>query len=171
MKKQTKILAIAFSALGLMITALVVFIFLSLIFFVKPVQIKGHSMEPNYQDGERYLIKLWDKKFQRGDVVVYKNPENESQLLIQRIIAIPDDKFMIKSGQFWLNGQKLEENYVKGETFISQNEEYFIDEEVKYTVTENSYFVLGDNRGNSLDSRSLGFIPEKNITGKVWLKY
>ncbi len=129
-------------------------------------------MEPNFQDGE-YL--LTDKvsyrlhKPEHGDVVVFKAPPAYTDEFIKRIVGIPGDQVMVKEGHVYLNGKELPEPYLPDNlhTFPGR----FSAEGAALTVPPEQYFVLGDNREHSLDSRNIGFIPVDKITGKAWLIY
>ncbi|HTP10475.1 MAG TPA: signal peptidase I [Anaerolineae bacterium] len=128
-------------------------------------RIEGSSMEPNLHNGEYVLI---DKvsylvhQPERGDVVVFTPPTNEQKDYIKRVIGLPGDTVEIKSGHVYVNGVALDEPYLTGLT-NSNNQVYHVD--------EGHYFVLGDNRNNSSDSRSFGTITPQSIVGRAWLVY
>lgn len=129
-------------------------------------------MEPNFHDGE-YL--LTDKisyrvgKPQLGDVVVFKAPPTFQDEFIKRIIGVPGDTVMVQNSHVFLNGQELPEKYLTPGTQIYPGK--FAAEGQVLTVPQDSYFVLGDNREHSLDSRNIGFVPRDKITGKAWFVY
>ena len=150
-------------------------------------RVEGPSMEPGLHDGQYLLVNkavyfkldlgtLSDylpfinddgSKFlfhgpERGDVIVFRYPRDPSRDFIKRVIAVPGDTVSIHDGQVSVNGKLLEENYLDETTRGN------LDETI---VPENSYFVLGDNRSNSSDSRSWGFVPEENIIGKAMFSY
>jgi signal peptidase I len=99
---------------------------------------------------------------ERGDVVVFRYPRDPSRDFIKRIIGVPGDTVSIANGVVSVNGTVLEENYINGGANT--------DMETK-VVPEGSYFVMGDNRPNSSDSRNWGFVPEENIIGKAMFSY
>jgi signal peptidase I len=99
---------------------------------------------------------------QRGDVVVFRYPRDPSRDFIKRIIGVPGDTVAITDGVVTVNGSALEEPYINGGA--NSNLEPKV-------VPEGSYFVLGDNRPNSSDSRNWGFVPEENIIGKAMFSY
>lgn len=153
------------------------------IFIATPNQIDGESMEPTFKNGEIILTNKLSEwlgptdfgknaglDYQRGDVVVFQKPGMDD--FIKRIIAIPGDKVAIKEGYVYINNQKTDEQYLQPSTFTRGGN--FIEEGAEArTVPEGKYFVLGDNRNNSHDSRSLdiGFINRDWLKGKVILRY
>lgn len=150
-----------------------------------PNQVQGSSMEPNFSQGQIILtnkLSTWmgdtqighslGFNYERGDVIVFKKPDLKNEF-IKRIIGIPGDTVAIHDGKVYINGEALDESeYLAndvstiGGTFIVEN-----DEAIK--IPANSFFVLGDNRSNSHDSRSIdvGFIKEEWIRGEVELRY
>lgn len=128
-------------------------------------------MYPNYLDGEYLLTEKVSYYFhepRRGDVVVFKPPISEDEY-IKRIIALPGDSISIQNGKIYINGQVLEENYLDS-TLYTSGGAYLEDGMVKI-IPEGEYFVAGDNRPHSYDSRSWGPISKKAITGRAWLVY
>ncbi|MFZ2153222.1 MAG: signal peptidase I [Microgenomates group bacterium] len=158
------------------VLALSVFVLLYL-FVAQPNQVKGNSMLPNFVDGE-YL--LTDKlSYQmgepvRGDVVVFKAPPSEPCAAdeceyIKRIIGIPGDRVMVKNGQVYLNGEKLNQSFLPSD-FVSDAGS-FNEEGVEKTVPEGKYLCFGDNRSHSRDGREFGPIEKKLIVGKAFFVY
>lgn len=136
---------------------------------LRPHKIKGQSMDPNFPDGEYLLtekVSYYKSDPQRGDVVVFKPPISEDEF-IKRIIALPGDSVMILNGKVFVNDTELKEDYIK----VTTNQSNFLSEGEKYIVPEGNYFVMGDNRPHSSDSRAWGPITKKVITGKAWLIY
>ncbi len=140
-------------------------------FLIQPFYVKGASMEPNFYDHEYLIIDEISYRFnapERGDIVVFKYPRNPSEYFIKRIIGLPGEKVEVKDGSVYIynseyvNGQKLDEEYLGSDTNT------FLDQTVQ--LKEGEYFVLGDNRESSLDSRRFGPVSEKFITGKVLLR-
>jgi signal peptidase I len=128
------------------------------------VRVDGFSMIPTLQNGEYILVnKLAYKTGQpnRGDIIVFRLPGDESQDLIKRVIGLPGDKVNVSNGTVTINGEKLEEPY------IAQAPQYF----GEWTVPADNLFVLGDNRNDSRDSHQWGMLPFENIIGKSVVIY
>ena len=132
--------------------------------FIFPVlQIAGTSMEPSLNEGELVLL-VKTKRFETGDLCAFYY---SNQILIKRIIAGPGDWIDIKKdGTVYLNGEPLDEPYVSEKAFGE------CDTEFPYQVPENAYFMMGDQRKTSIDSRSsmIGCIAEDQIVGRIWFK-
>ena len=121
------------------------------------------SMEPNLHEGQRLLISKVVYKFhepERGDIIVFPNPNNPDEDYIKRIIGLPGETIEIKGGMVYINGLKLDEPYIK-----DPPSHPFPEQE----IPEDNYFVLGDNRNNSTDSRTGWTVPLESIVGKAWL--
>lgn len=124
-------------------------------------------MEPNFENGDYLIVDELSFRFrdpQRGEVVVFKYPQNLSQRYIKRIIGLPGETIEIKGGKVTISGQEGsqaldESNYLYLNDFTSG--------EVRIPLTENEYFVMGDNRFSSSDSRSWGPLPKDDIIGRV----
>lgn len=142
-------------------------------FIFQPNMVKGRSMEPTFLNGE-YL--LTDKltyslmrKPARGDIVVFRSPENNDIDFIKRIIALPGDDIQVKSGQVFVNGEQLPQKYLADGTTTLPGA--FLKESTTYEVPPGGFVVFGDNRNHSSDSREWGPVPEDNIIGRVWFRY
>lgn len=120
-------------------------------FIATPIKVNGDSMVPNLQDGNLMILKKYDKKLERFDIVVI---DNDGEKIIKRIIGLPKEDIKYETGILYINDEVIEDNYGSGTT----ND--FID-----YCTEDEYFVLGDNRETSLDSRRLGCINKEDIIG------
>ncbi|MCD4704723.1 signal peptidase I [bacterium] len=141
-------------------------------FLIQPFMVDGASMEPTFYDNEYLIVDEISYRLnepQRGEIIVFKNPENESQYFIKRIIALPNEIVRFKNGDVYIKKNtskrfvKLNEDYLPTDLKTnSRNEEIIVD--------SNEYLVLGDNRGNSRDSRYFGAIGENNIIGRVWIR-
>ena len=134
-------------------------------FIVTAVIIQGRSMTPTLKDGERYYLNRWSHVFgspQRGDLVVVRDP-GHNDLAVKRIIAKPYDWLNLKGGMIYINGKRLEEPYLpKGIcTNTPDHKEQWIQ------LGRSQYYLLGDNRGNSEDSRIYGVVQRKNILGQI----
>lgn len=125
-------------------------------------EVQNISMQNTLFAGQRLIEDKWSYHFhepRHGDIVIINGPESEVRL-IKRVIAVPDDIIDIHNGDVYLNGEKIEEQYVKGQTFAGKVE-------VPFTVEEGQLFVMGDNREHSLDSRAIGPIARSSIEGRA----
>jgi signal peptidase I len=169
---------------------LAVVIFLLVRAIAQNFRVEGPSMEPGLHDGQYLLVnkavyfKLnvgnlakfipfidaedGEEKFlfhgpERGDVIVFRYPKDPDRDFIKRVIGVPGDRVRVQDGIVYLNDVPLEEDYIADHAGRDLEEEQ--------VVPKGNYFVLGDNRPNSSDSRSWGFVPEENIIGKAMLSY
>ena len=141
------------------------------LFIMTPHEVVGNSMHPTYKNGEFLMANKISYKFsepQRGDVVIFKY--SDTQDFIKRIIGIPGDKVMIKDGRIYINDELLDESNYLEDTVVSNGGSY-IHEGQTITVNEDQYFVCGDNRTNSSDSREFGPIDVSKIKGKAWIVF
>lgn len=152
---------------ALMIAALVV------VFIVQPVKVEGTSMLPRLHDGERIFVnKLiyydeyrWAPKVDRGDIVVFWFPDDPSKSYIKRVVGLPGDTIEMRDGTVQVNGSQIDERYLDPRFNVSSKSQ------APVYVRPNYYFVMGDNRDNSSDSRSWGLVPKKYIYGKALFRY
>ncbi len=155
------------------VVVLAVAIFLiTYLLILQPHKIKGISMEPNFPNGEYLLTDKVSYRFgepKRGDIIVFKAPSQPDEEFIKRIIGLPGEKISIKNGRIYINGILLEEKYLASDIYTSAGS--FLTENNSVTISANEYFVLGDNRDHSSDSRAWGFVPKKSIVGRAWLVY
>lgn len=130
-------------------------------------------MYPNFLHREYILtniIVLQFKKPKLGDVIVFRAPPNPEKDYIKRVIGVPGDTISLNDGKVYLNGKLLnEDRYIKPE--IKTREGPFIKDGEAITVPKNSYFVMGDNRFESSDSREWGFVPSKLVVGESFFVY
>lgn len=142
-------------------------------FVVMPFYMKGESMEPTYKNNDYLIVNEFNKQFNRGDVVIFRDSKQENNYLIKRIIAIPGEKVVLKNGEVFItkNGSsneiKLEEPYLptNTKTFDATSTSNIVT-----TLKDNEYYMLGDNRTKSKDSRVLGPINNSQFLGKIWFK-
>jgi signal peptidase I len=136
---------------------------------IQTFHVSGAAMEPGLVENENIIVGKWFYLFhspERGDVIVLHNPQNTTEELIKRIIGLPGDTIKTDSSHVWVNNVLLNEPYINAPPNVPLNL-------VANTwhVPPDQYFVLGDNRPFSEDSRSIGFIPKDYIVGKVALVY
>lgn len=125
----------------------------------------GDSMEPNFHNGQYLVVNKLGYRLhppERGDVIIFRPPPNPEKEYIKRVVALPGEEVKIEKGQVFINGRPLQETYIAHPDQRSWG---------PALLGENEYFVLGDNRNNSSDSRSWGMLPRKNIVGMAWLSY
>lgn len=142
-------------------------------FLIQPFMVDGASMEPNFYDNEYLIVNEITYRFnepQRGEVIIFKNPEKTSQYFIKRVIGLPGEIVRIKNGNIYIKRSEDKD-------FIKIDESDYLPENIKtyghmkeVKLKNDEYFVLGDNRTNSKDSRVLGPIKEHLISGKAWIR-
>src|SRR3989339_287756 len=144
-------------------------IFVIRYFLFKPFYVKGQSMEPNFYESDYLIIDEITYRFripERGEVIVLKSPVS-THYYLKRIIAIPGERIKIENGKVIIyndtnpKGLILDESYLNGMDTSGS---------LSLTLGDDQYFVLGDNRGASFDSRRFGAISREDIVGKVWLR-
>ena len=136
-------------------------------FLYQPVRVEGTSMLPRLEDHDRLFINKFVyhiESIQRGDIVVFHYPRDPEKSYIKRVIAVPGDRIWIEHGQVWLNGVQLNEDYVP---------ERFRDTRSmpETVIPEDSYFMMGDHRSISSDSREFGPVERDLIYGKAVFVY
>lgn len=160
-RKSTLITAIAWLR-DLMLSVLIAM--LIILFLYRPVRVEGTSMMPSLYDQERLFINQFSYKFggeiHRGDTVVFWFPGDTTKSYIKRVIGIPGDVVAIDEGTVILNGRPLKETYVPAE----YRDQISVPPQ---RIPSDKYFVLGDHRSSSSDSRMWGFVPRKYIYGKA----
>jgi signal peptidase I len=146
-----------------------------IVFIYQPVKVEGTSMEPSLDDQERIFInkftyELGLGQIERGDTIVFWYPGDVSKSYIKRVIGLPGDRIRIDSGQVYVNDHALTEDYVPSDyrdTLSWPADAPGVDR----AVPDGNYFVLGDHRSQSSDSRAWGFVPRKDIYGKAVFVY
>lgn len=134
------------------------------VFVMQPVRVEGQAMSPTLNDGDRILISKRIGEIKRGDIVVFLYPHDTTKSYIQRVVGLPGETIDVRDGKVFISGSPIEEAYLKPED-ASQDS---LPE--PFTVEAENYFVLGDNRKNSADSRYWGAAPRKLIYGRYWLQ-
>lgn len=127
--------------------------------------VQGESMEPNFFNGEYLVTNKLNYKMtnpNRGDIVVFKFPGELKNKYIKRIIGLPGENVEIKDNKVFINNTKLNEPYLDRKVKTEKQTDL-----IKWALKKDEYFVLGDNRANSNDSRTWGILPKKNLIGKI----
>ncbi|MBI3442466.1 MAG: signal peptidase I [Candidatus Sungbacteria bacterium] len=141
-------------------------------FLVQPFIVRGASMEPTFEDSEYLIvdeISYYLRRPERGEVVVFRYPRDPSQFFIKRIVGLPGEEVDIKSGRVMILNAEHPSGFVMGEPYLDPpNRPTYPDVQRKLGIDE--YFVLGDNRDFSSDSRIWGVLPRKLITGRTLLR-
>lgn len=135
-------------------------------FIAQPFRVQGASMTPNFLSGDYVLVDKVSYHFRhlnRGEVIVFKNPQNESEYFIKRVIGLPGEEVIISGGEVYIGGELLKEKYLPAER-ISGGETDFI-------LGSNEYFVMGDNRLQSRDSRIWGALTRDKVVGLVRARF
>ena len=122
-------------------------------------------MLPALKDGDRIFIERNPRNLQRGDIVIFLFPVDQTRSYIKRIVGLPNETVEIREGKVLINGRVLEEPYIDPKLNLSMRSA----EEIK--LPEDGYYVMGDNRDNSADSRYWGPVQRKLIYGKYMTKY
>lgn len=141
-------------------------------FLIQPFYVRGASMEPNFYDYEYLIIDEISYRFrdpERGEVVVIRDPRNPKQYFIKRIVGLPGEKIKIRDGGVWITNDAYPQGFFLDESMYLPEDLTTSGDRI-YALKENEYFLLGDNRPASLDSRSIGPVQSEKIIGKVWIR-
>lgn len=133
---------------------------------LQPFYVKGASMEPNFEDHEYLLIDELTYHFRnpvRGEVVVFKYPNDPSQYFIKRVIGLPGENISVSNDHVYVNGEQLVESVYLANSIITSGS-------TNITLGQDQYLLFGDNRPASLDSRIFGPVARKYIVGKTWVR-
>ncbi|HLD21577.1 MAG TPA: signal peptidase I [Patescibacteria group bacterium] len=135
-------------------------------FLIQPFYVKGTSMEPNFKQYEYLVIDELSYRFHapaRGDVVVLRDPYDQSQFFIKRVIGLPGETVEVQDRHVYINGKKLDES-----AYLASSVETWGN--MHLTLKEDELLVLGDNRSMSLDGRNFGPVTKDTIIGRTWLR-
>ncbi|MFA6355205.1 MAG: signal peptidase I [Candidatus Paceibacterota bacterium] len=136
----------------------------------QPFVVSGESMYPTFHDGEYLIvdeISYITGNEQRGDVAIFKYPDDTKRFFIKRIIGLPNEKIIVREDSVTIINNEYPEGFTMAEPYI--NEKVFRPTG-EYTTKDNEFFVMGDNRNRSLDSRSWGVLPKKLMIGRAFLR-
>ncbi len=139
-------------------------------FLFQPFFVKGESMKPNFSSGDYLIVdELSFKlgKIKRGEVIVFRNPLSPKVFFIKRVIGLPEERIVIKNGKIYIYNQTHPTGFLLKEPYLKEN---FTPGKVDITLEKNQYFVLGDNRKASYDSRAWGPLPSSYIIGIVRIR-
>jgi len=141
-------------------------------FLIQPFYVKGASMEPNFSDFEYLIINEISYRFnepQRGEVIVFRYPHDPSQFFIKRVIGLPGEQVVIRDGQVYIKSSTSQELVVLDESaYLSATTK--TGGQIDVTLGPDEYYLLGDNRAASLDSRAFGPVSRQSIIGKTLLR-
>lgn len=163
--------AYAFELLKIIIISAVIIVPVRL-FLIHPFIVKGISMENTFENNDYLIVNRFTYHFntpQRGDIIVFKSPLNLKDHLIKRVIGMPGETIEIRSGYVFVKSNTDEEEKPLDESFYLGNETVTYPEGT-FVLDDGYYFVLGDNRGSSMDSRLFGPVHESLIVGRVWVR-
>lgn len=135
-------------------------------YLIKPFYVRGASMEPNFHDFEYLVVDELSYRLRapdRGEVVVLKDPMDPSQYFIKRIIGLPGEHLVVRDGVVRINGKILDESEYLAPTLHTTGHD-------DVTVPENTYYLMGDNRPASLDSRVFGPVEKSDLVGRTWIR-
>ena len=127
----------------------------------------GVGMQPTYTTGDVITYDSNSGVLKRGDIVVYQSPKNNSSIFVDRIIGLPGEKIKIKNNQIQIFNQSHPAGFILNESYLSPNINTFSDNQTDFTLTAGQFFVMGDNRLSSFDSRLFGFLDQSLILGKA----
>jgi len=140
-------------------------------FLVQPFFVEGASMEPNFENGEYLLIdelSYYFRPVERGEVVVFHYPLDTSKYYIKRIIGLPEETVEIKNSQVTIYNDEYPNGFALNEDYLPKS--LVTDGQIKEKLGKDEYFVLGDNRSVSYDSRRWGVLPKNDIVGRVLVR-
>lgn len=148
--------------------SIIIIVLIIYLYVVSFQQVIGPSMQPNYQEGEIYLLNKFKYKLtnpKRFEVIVLNN--KKSKFMIKRVIGLPGEHIEYRDDTLYVNGKIIKEQFSK---MLEPDETGILEKNVDLIIPENCYYVLGDNRVNSEDSRMFGCVLEKDIIGKVEIR-
>ncbi|HVD01085.1 MAG TPA: signal peptidase I [Candidatus Dormibacteraeota bacterium] len=164
------------AVLGDLLEILVVAVGLYLIASVtiEAVHVVGSSMNPSLQNNDLVIASRIDYRLhspERGDIVIVRDPYDPSQNFIKRVIGLPGDQVLIRAGHVYLNGLRLKEPYISADWRTTTNWPALPDQPDGEVVPPGNYFVLGDNRDHSSDSRLFGYIAQSQLEGRAIVRF
>ncbi len=152
------------------IITVVVIVVVVRVFIAQPFIVSGSSMVPTFKNADYLIVDELSYRFkepERGDVLIFHPPIDKGVFFIKRIIGVPGDTVLINNGVITITNKEHPNGIVLTEPYISKDT---TTAHYNVTVTEGNYFVMGDNRPASYDSRGWGLLPKENITGRAFLR-
>lgn len=137
-------------------------------FVAQPFYVTGSAMSPTLNDNDYIIIKMFDKNYERGDIIIHKDPKGGTSLFIKRIIGLPGEKIQIKDNVVYIYNNITPSGQILNEPYLSASTKTVASEENVVVFDESQYYVLGDNREISKDSRVYGSVDKSLIIGKYW---
>ncbi|HMQ01804.1 MAG TPA: signal peptidase I [Candidatus Doudnabacteria bacterium] len=142
------------------------------VFVAEPFVVSGSSMVPNFHNKEYLVVDKISYRFGepvRGDVIIFKYPKDTSQYFIKRIIGLPGERILVDNGKVKIFNEQFPDGMVITEPYLTNNDSTFGKSDI-VSLGSSEYYVLGDNRLASSDSRVWGIMPAHNIVGKAWFR-
>ena len=137
-------------------------------FVAQPFYVAGSAMSPTFNDNDYIIIKMFDKNYERGDIIIHKDPKGGTSLFIKRVIGLPGEKIQIKDNAVYIYNNIAPSGQILNEPYLSASTKTVASEENVVVLDESQYYVLGDDREVSKDSRVYGSIDKGLIIGKYW---
>ena len=164
-----RIFLVVLITLGIVVIIVPTILVVVYLFLLNPVRMAGSSMYPTLSNNQKFVVnKVTTHSIARGNIIVFRNPRHPDEQFVKRVVALPGERIKIKSGQVLINDQVLNEPYLNN---VTTRPGIFLTNDQEVTVPDGSFFVMGDNRPLSSDSREWGFVPAENIIGTYWFKY
>ena len=138
-------------------------------FIAQPFIVKGESMDPTFGDGQYLIvdeISYYSGDPERGEVIIFKYPNDPSKYFIKRVVGLPGETVSIQNGRVTIRTKNLPAGFSLDESYVANAS----GESAVFSLGEDEYFVMGDNRRNSFDSRAWGVLPRKNIIGRAFAR-
>lgn len=141
-------------------------------FLIGPYKIPTGSMRPTFMEGDRIFVDKVSYRFhepERGDIIVFKYPEDRKKDFVKRLVGMPGETLQIKDGKVYVDGDVLEESPFSDYYYYNRPDWEYGQENINIKIPQDHYFVLGDNSAQSSDSRNWGFVHHKNLVGKAFV--
>lgn len=142
-------------------------------FIAQPFLVSGASMYPTFHNGDYLIVDQLSYRIgevERNDVIVFKYPEDTSKFFIKRVIGLPNETIEIKKDSVIIKNEENKDGFILDQSYLENQSQKENREDKTYTLKDNEYFVMGDNRGASHDSRAWGSVPRNLIMGKPFLR-